>query len=69
MDAFEQHVRAGLELLGYTVDADELSVMRVADAFYGPQLRELIEADLVSVWAEPDFDPSRAPSGRFPEGT
>jgi hypothetical protein len=68
MDAFEQHVRAGLELLGYAADDDELSVMRVADAFYGPGLRALIEADLSSVWPEPDLDPSRAPSGRFPEG-
>lgn len=59
-------MRAGLELLGYEVDETELAVMRVADGVYGPQLRELVEADLSAVWAEMDFDPSRAPSDRFP---
>ena len=68
MDAFERHVRAGLELLGYEVDESELAVMRVADGVYGPQLRALVEADLRDVWAEPDLDPSRGPSGRFPAG-
>ena len=42
--------------------------MRVADGVYGPQLRALVEADLTKVWAEPDLDPSRAPSARFPTG-
>lgn len=69
MDTFEQHVRAGLELLGYEVDETELAVMRVADGVYGPQLRELTEADLTAVWTEPDFDPSRAPTDRFPAGS
>ena len=68
MDAFEQHVRAGLELLGHDVDESELAVMRVADGVYGPQLRALAGADLREIWAEPDLDPSRAPSGRFPAG-
>lgn len=68
MDAFERHVRAGLELLGHDVDDAELAVMRVADGVYGAQLRALVEADLRAVWAEPDFDPSRAPSRRFPAG-
>ena len=68
MDTFEQHVRAGLELLGYEVDEAELAVMRVADGVYGPQLRALVEADLRGVWQEPDPDPSRAPSTRFPAG-
>ena len=61
-------MRAGLELLGYEVDDTELAVMRVADGVYGPQLRELVAADLRDLWPEPDFDPSRAPSGRFPAG-
>lgn len=68
MDAFERHVRAGLELLGYDVDEAELAVMRVADGVYGPQLRALVDADLREVWAEPDLDPGRPPSGRFPAG-
>ena len=68
VDAFERHVRAGLELLGHEVDESELAVMRVADGVYGPQLRALVEADLRTAWPEPDFDPSRAPSARFPAG-
>jgi hypothetical protein len=69
VDAFEQHVRAGLELLGHEVDDTELAVMRVADGVYGPQLRALLEADLREVWTEPDLDPSRPPSDRFAPGT
>ena len=42
--------------------------MRVADGVYGPQLRALVAADLTHVWPEPDMDPSRAPSARFPAG-
>lgn len=61
-------MRAGLEVLGYEVDESEMAVMRVADGVYGPRLRALVEADLTRVWTEPDLDPSRAPSGRFPAG-
>jgi len=68
IDAFEQHVRASLHVLGYDVDETEIAVMRVADGVYGPQLRALVAADLSGVWAEPDMDPSRAPSARFPAG-
>jgi hypothetical protein len=66
VDALERHVRAGLELLGYEVDERELAVIRVADGVYGRQLRALVEADLRDVWPEPDLDPGRPPSGRFP---
>jgi hypothetical protein len=68
VDAFERHVRAGLDQLGYDVDESELAVMRVADGVYGPQLRALVQADLRDVWPEPDLDPGRAPSARFPAG-
>jgi hypothetical protein len=68
MDAFELHIRAGLEVLGHDVDESELAVMRVADGVYGPQLRALVAADLADVWPEPDLDPSRQPSPRFPPG-
>ncbi len=61
-------MRASLEVLGHNVDDAELAVMRVADGVYGPQLRALVEADLTRVWPEPDLDPSRAPSARFPAG-
>ena len=61
MDAFEQHVRAGLELAGMTVDDTDLAVMRAADAVYGPGFKALAEADLRDVVLEPDLDPSRAP--------
>lgn len=66
MDAFERHVRAGLERLGHQADDVELAVMRVADGVYGPGLRALLEADLADVWPEVDLDPGRPPSGRFP---
>ena len=61
-------MRASLHVLGYDVDQTEIAVMRVADGVYGPQLRALVAADLSGVWAEPDMDPSRAPSARFPAG-
>jgi hypothetical protein len=61
-------VRAGLQVLGYEISEDELAVMRVADGVYGEQLRALVAADLTNVWPEPDLDPSRAPSARFPAG-
>lgn len=63
MDAFEQFVRAGLELAGHAVDETDLAVMRAADSVYGPAMRALGQADLSGVWAELDFDPSRAPVG------
>jgi hypothetical protein len=62
-------VRAGLAVLGYDVDETELAVMRVADGVYGPQLRALVSADLSAIWPEPDMDPSRGPSARFPAGS
>jgi hypothetical protein len=61
-------VRAGLQVLGYETDDAELAVMRVADGVYGDQLRALIAADLRAVWTEPDMDPGRAPSARYPSG-
>ena len=61
-------MRASLRVLGYDLDETELAVMRVADGVYGPQLRALVEADLRDVWPEPDPDPSRPPSARFPAG-
>ena len=42
--------------------------MRVADGVYGPQLRALVEEDLTRVWPEPDMDPGRPPSERYPAG-
>lgn len=62
MDAFERHVRSGLELAGVELEEFELGVIRVADAVYGPALRALAEADLASVWHERDLDPGRPPT-------
>ena len=62
MDAFEQYVRAGLELEGEAVDDTDLAVMRAADSAYGPGFRALAEADLRDVMIEADLDPSRPPS-------
>jgi hypothetical protein len=64
VDAFEQHVRAGLELAGQSVDDTDIAVMRAADAAYGPGFRALAEADLRDVALEPDLDPSRPPAPR-----
>ncbi|MEA2479811.1 MAG: hypothetical protein QOJ07_1733 [Thermoleophilaceae bacterium] len=62
MDAFEQYVRAGLELAGLELDDIDLAVIRAADAVYGPGMRALETADLAGVWAEPDLDPGRPPT-------
>ncbi len=62
MDAFEQFVRAGMELAEQDVDDTDIAVMRVADAVYGSQLRALLAEDLREVKPELDFDPSRAPT-------
>jgi hypothetical protein len=61
VDAFEQYVRAGMELAGMTVDDTELAVMRAADTVYGPGFKALEQADLRDVQLEADLDPSRAP--------
>lgn len=61
MDAFEQYIRAGLELAGHEVDDTDVAVMRAVDTVYGPAMRSLRRADLRDVWVEPDLDPSRAP--------
>ncbi len=64
MDAFEQHVRAGLVLAGFDVDDTDVAVMRAADAVYGPGMRALAKADLRDAHVEPDLDPSRPPTPR-----
>ena len=61
MDAFEQWVRGGAEVRGIELEDDEVHIMRVAHAVYGPPITALLQADLAGVWAEPDLDPSRAP--------
>jgi hypothetical protein len=63
VDPLEQFVRSGLELAGVEVTDSDIQVIRVADAFYGPEVRALAAADLKGVWPELDFDPSRAPTG------
>jgi hypothetical protein len=62
MDAFEQHVRAGMELAEQAVDDTDIAIMRFADAIYGSQVRALLAEDLSEVKPELDFDPSRAPT-------
>ena len=62
MDAFERFVRAGMELAEQDVDDTDIAIMRVAEAVYGSQLRNLMGADLREVKPELDFDPSRAPT-------
>jgi len=62
VDAFEQHVRGGLERAGESVEQLELDIMRYIDNLYGPEIRALMEADLRGIWTEIPLDPSRAPS-------
>jgi hypothetical protein len=62
MDAFEQFVRAGMELAEQDVDDTDIAIMRVAEAVYGSQVRELLAEDLREVKPELAFDPSRAPA-------
>jgi len=64
VDAFEQYVRAALDLAGVEVDDTDLAVMRAADAVYGPKFRALGQADLGDAWVEADLDPSRPPIPR-----
>ena len=62
MDAFEQFARGALEWQGLTLDETDLVIMRYIDEVFGPELRALLAADMEGVWAEHDFDPSRAPT-------
>ena len=62
MDAFEQFVRAGMELAGEPVDDTDIAIMRVAEQVYGSQVRELLAEDLREAKPELDFDPARAPT-------
>ena len=62
MDAFEQFVRAGMELAEQDVDDTDIAIMRVAESVYGSRVRALLEEDLHEVKPEIDFDPSRAPT-------
>ena len=62
MDAFEQFVRAGMELAEQDVDETDIAIMRVAEAVYGTQVRALLAEDLREIKPELDFDPSRAPT-------
>jgi len=62
VDAFEQFARGGLAWQGLSVDDTDLMIMRYIDEIFGPELRALMSADMRGIWAEPDFDPSRAPT-------
>jgi hypothetical protein len=62
VDAFEQFARGGLEWQGLTVSDEEIEVMRFIDQVFGPELRALMAVDMNGLWAETDFDPSRAPT-------
>lgn len=62
MDAFEQFVRAGMELAEQDVNDTDIAIMRVAEVVYGSQIRALMNEDLREVKPELDFDPARAPT-------
>ena len=62
MDAFEQFARGGLEWQGLAADDTDIEIMRFIDQVFGPELRALMSVDMHGLWAETDFDPSRAPT-------
>jgi hypothetical protein len=62
VDAFEQWVRGGLSHQGLEVDDLDVQIAAFVEQIYGPELRALGTADMRGLWAEPDLDPSRAPS-------
>jgi hypothetical protein len=62
MDALEGFLRGGLEREGVPVSEEDLQLMRMADALYGPALRGLMEADLAREDAELGLDPARPPA-------
>jgi hypothetical protein len=62
MDALEGFLRGGLEREGVPVSEEDLQLMRMADAVYGPALRALMEADLTREDAELGLDPARPPA-------
>ena len=62
MDAFEQFVRAGMELSEQDVDDTDIAIMRFAEAVYGTQVLALLGEDLREIKPELDFDPARAPT-------
>jgi hypothetical protein len=62
VDAFEQFARGGLEWMGLGADDTDVQIMRYIDEIFGPELRALMTADMNGIWAEPDLDPSRAPT-------
>jgi hypothetical protein len=62
VDAFEQFARGGLAWQGLSVDDSDVEIMRFIDQVFGGELRELLAMDMNGLWAETDFDPSRAPT-------
>jgi hypothetical protein len=62
VDAFEQFARGGLTWQGLSVDETEIEIMRFIDQIFGPELQALMAVDMNGLWAESDFDPSRAPT-------
>jgi hypothetical protein len=62
VDAFEQFARGGLEWQGLAADDTDIEIMRFIDQVFGAELRALMAVDMHGLWAETDFDPSRAPS-------
>ena len=62
MDALEGFLRGGLEREGVPVSEEDLQLMRMADAVYGPALHALMAADLTGEDAELGLDPARPPA-------
>jgi hypothetical protein len=61
-DSLEGFLRGGLEREGVAVSDEDLQLMRMADAVYGPALRGLMDADLGGEDAELGLDPAGPPA-------
>jgi len=60
-DDFESFAKAGLRLQGVELEDGDLDVLKLLHAVLSPSIDALKAADLSSIAAELDLDPSRAP--------
>jgi hypothetical protein len=60
-DGLSEHIAGTLAAFGVEVNEVDAAVIDAAWQGFGPEMRELLEADLEAVEPEPDLDPSKPP--------
>lgn len=55
------YVESGLTVLGLGASADEVAIIEVVDAIYGPSLQALLAEGFDGIPHEPAFDMSKPP--------